>query len=60
MRIVFDVYWWTKGPISLRRVLRGLTFAWRSEFPEDEITLIVRRRHGDPADVPNGVQVVSS
>ena len=61
MRIVFDAFWWNEGPTSLRHVLREIVIAWSRCFPEDELTLVTRRRGAqDPGDVPAGVTVVTS
>lgn len=58
MRVVFDAYWWVAGPTSLRRVLRETVLAWAAAFPEDELTLVVQRRHVAAVDVPEGVRAV--
>lgn len=42
MRILFDAYWWMRGPISNRTVLRELITTWRALFPQDRLTLAVR------------------
>jgi glycosyltransferase involved in cell wall biosynthesis len=57
MRIAFDAYWWVEGPTSLQHVLRETVLAWRREFPDDELALVVRRRHlaAAAADAPAGV-----
>jgi glycosyltransferase involved in cell wall biosynthesis len=57
MRIAFDAYWWVEGPTSLRHVLRETVLAWRREFPDDELALVVQRRHlaAAAADAPKGV-----
>lgn len=44
MRILYDTYWWTSGPVSGRVVVREILRAWREEFPEDEFVLGVRPR----------------
>jgi len=43
LKVVFDAYWWVNGPPSLRHVLREIVAAWHSNFPHDELTLVVRR-----------------
>lgn len=62
MRVVFDAYWWVEGPTSLRRVLRETVLAWAAAFPEDELALVVRRRHlaAAAADVPAGVRLAAT
>ena len=62
MKVVFDAYWWVEGTPSLRHVLREIVFAWATRFPEDEIALVVRRRHLAAAadDTPAGAQLVAT
>lgn len=43
MKVVFDAYWWVSGPPSLRHVLREIVLSWSELYPEDELTLVVRR-----------------
>ena len=57
MKVVFDAYWWTSGPPSLRHVLREIVFAWNRTFPSDELTLVVRT---SATDVPEGASRVTS
>ncbi len=47
MRILYDTYWWSTGPVSGRVVVREVLRAWRAEFPEDEFVLAVRPRDRD-------------
>ena len=56
MKVVFDAYWWVAGPPSLRHVLREIVLGWGELFPEDELTLVVRRAHlaAAMADSPAG------
>ena len=42
MRVLYDTYWWTSGPISARMVVREILKAWLQEFPDDEFVLGVR------------------
>jgi glycosyltransferase involved in cell wall biosynthesis len=42
MRIVFDAYWWSEGPPSLRHVEREIILAWHRCFPGDEQVLVTR------------------
>jgi glycosyltransferase involved in cell wall biosynthesis len=62
VRVVFDAFWWVSGPTSLQRVLREIVLAWRATFPDDEIALVVPRKHLRDAleDVPPGVSVHGS
>ncbi|MEE3703896.1 hypothetical protein V2H43_10825, partial [Pasteurella multocida] len=56
MRILFDGYWWHTGPGANRTVQREMIRAWAARFPEDDLTVALRR--GAPADdLPEGVRV---
>lgn len=50
MKILLDAYWWHRGPTSLQRVVRLVALTWLSEFPNDEIILLVRK--ADPGQTP--------
>ncbi len=50
MKVLFDAYWWTSGPPSLRHVLREIVFAWHRAFPEDQLELVLRHAHRELAD----------
>lgn len=43
MRLLFDGYWWDRGPAANRSVQRELITAWAAEFPDDEIIVALRR-----------------
>lgn len=59
MRVVLDGFWWVRGTQSLRHVVRGFTEAWASRYPEDEIIIVVRRRHADAiGELPANVRAV--
>ena len=45
MRVLFDAYWWVAGQPSGRRVVDSLVRTWSAEFPGDELTVAVPRRH---------------
>ena len=42
MRVLYDTYWWSSGPVSGRVVVREILKAWMQEFPADEFVLGVR------------------
>lgn len=44
MRVLYDLYWWSSGPVSGRVVAREILGAWREAFPDDEFVLGVRPR----------------
>lgn len=52
MRVLFDAYWWTKGPTANRTVLREFVFAWERLFPDDQIILALRARDADVSGLP--------
>ena len=62
MKIVFDAYWWIKGPASLRHVLREIVFAWHREAPDDLIVVVVRAKHAADAreEIGTWAEVVES
>ncbi|MEX8058195.1 glycosyltransferase family 4 protein [Microbacterium sp. 16-032] len=60
MRVLFDAFWWHRGPIANRTVMREIVFGWSRRFPEDEILLAVRARHRDLVDVPPEGRVVTT
>ncbi len=57
MRVLFDAYWWSDGPISNRSVQREFILTWASLFPADQLVLALRR-DADASDVPSGARVV--
>lgn len=58
MRVLFDGFWWAKGPIANQTVMREITHGWIRAFPGDQILIAVRRAHRDQASVPQRAQVV--
>ena len=44
MRVLYDTYWWSSGPVSGRVVVREILKAWMQEFPRDEFVLGTRPR----------------
>lgn len=47
LRLLYDIYWWSTGPVSGRVVVRELLRAWREVHPQDEFVLAVRPRDRD-------------
>lgn len=62
MRVLFDGFWWVRGPVSNRQVLREFILAWAREFPEDELIVAVRRgdRGAAGAELPASVGIVGT
>ena len=46
MRILFDGFWWYRGPGANRSVQRDLITTWLELYPDDEVTVAVRRNGG--------------
>jgi glycosyltransferase involved in cell wall biosynthesis len=49
LRLIFDGYWWKRGPVSNAQVMRNIVRAWIHSYPGDE--LVVFTRKGDVAEV---------
>jgi hypothetical protein len=62
MRVLFDGFWWARGPVSNRQVLREFIFAWTREFPDDAVVVAVRRRDQQVAraELPATVGIVAT
>lgn len=56
MRVLFDGYWWHRGPGANRTVQRELVLAWAAAFPEDALTVALRA-DADPQDLPVGTAI---
>lgn len=59
MRVLFDGYWWDKGPTANRSVQRDIITEWARLFPTDDITVAVRAK-ARPADLPDTVGFAST
>ncbi|WP_347756889.1 glycosyltransferase family 1 protein [Agrococcus sp. ProA11] len=53
MRVLFDAYWWQRGPGANRTVQRELLLAWTRAFPHDEL-IVALRRDAEAAGLPDG------
>jgi hypothetical protein len=42
LRVLFDGYWWSYGPMSNRQVQREFVLTWMRLHPEDEISIAVK------------------
>jgi glycosyltransferase involved in cell wall biosynthesis len=61
VRIVLDAYWWVRGTQSLRYVVHGLIETWSAIHPEDELTIVVRRKHlREITSLPANVRLAST
>lgn len=56
MRILFDAFWWHRGPGANRTVQRELLLAWAQRYPDDEI-VVALRYDADPAGLPSDATV---
>ena len=45
LSVLFDAYWWQKGPPSGAMVLKEMVKAWSAKYPNDQITLAVPKPH---------------
>lgn len=57
MRLLFDGYWWERGPGANRTVQRELIAAWSRCHPGDEI-VVALRRGAEAGDLPQRASVV--
>ena len=62
MRILFDGFWWSRGPFSNQQVLREFIFAWEREFAQDELVVAVPTRNVAAArvEIPERVRLVQT
>lgn len=60
MRVLFDAYWWVRGPVSNRQVQREIVRHWVEEFPEDEAVLVLRHADAGVADLPGRAHAVTT
>lgn len=61
MRILFDGFWWLRGPVSNRHLMISMIKTWADTFPEDELMIAVRRRDfRDLVDLPAGARIVQT
>ncbi len=47
VRVLFDAYWWVRGPVSNKQVQREIVRHWVEEFPQDEAVLVLRHADAD-------------
>lgn len=60
-RVLFDAYWWDRGPFSNRAVQRALIHHWHERFPQDELVLAVRGGEvAVPSDLPPGARTIGT
>lgn len=65
MKVVFDGYWWHRGPISNQSVQRAMIATWAEQFPTDKLFVVappasdldVRREHHPSVTVVSGPSV---
>jgi len=61
MRILFDGFWWGRGPVSNRHLMISMVQTWSDLFPDDEIVVAVRRKDRDRlVGLPSGVTLVET
>ncbi|GAA1417351.1 glycosyltransferase family 1 protein [Agrococcus citreus] len=59
MRILFDGYWWQRGPAANRAVQRELILAWARAHPDDDL-VVALPVGADAAGLPPGAEVARS
>lgn len=59
MRVLFDAYWWQRGPGANRTVQRELLLAWARAFPDDDL-IVALRRDAEPGGLPEGASVATT
>lgn len=47
MRVLFDAFWWVRGPVSNQAILHDLVHTWLELYPGDEVVLATRHEHVD-------------
>lgn len=61
MRVLFDAFWWHKGPVSNRHLMISMIQKWAAFYPEDELVVALRKRDRDTVDgLPSRVRRVES
>lgn len=60
MRVLFDGYWWGRGPVSNRQVQREIVRHWVDAFPDDEAVLVLRHADAGAADIPPRATVLTT
>ena len=62
MRVLFDAFWWGRGPVSNRQVMREFVWAWAEQFPEDQLVAAVRSRDVGiaRAELPAEVRIIGT
>ncbi|TXK16045.1 glycosyltransferase family 4 protein [Microbacterium wangchenii] len=57
MRVLFDGFWWAKGPTANQTVMREFVLGWHRAFPGDELVVAVRRKHLTSIEMPTGIKL---
>ncbi|WJM15292.1 glycosyltransferase family 4 protein [Microbacterium arborescens] len=60
MRLLFDGFWWVRGPLANQTVMREFVHAWSRAFPGDELLVAIRRKHVAMFEEPEGVRPVTT
>ncbi len=62
MRILFDGFWWRRGPVSNAQVMREFVLAWHREFPDDDLHVAVPRDDLEPVRdrMPRGIRLIGT
>lgn len=62
LSVLFDGFWYVDGPPSQRHVVRELIASWSNRFPQDHLTVVVRRGRSADArrDLAHEVSIVET
>lgn len=61
MRVLFDAFWWRKGPVSNRHLMISMVQKWAELHPEDEMVIAVRAKDRGHLDgLPTNAQLVET
>ncbi len=61
MRVLFDAFWWERGPVSNRHLMISMITEWAELYPQDEIVVALREKDRDRAEgLPARARVVTS
>lgn len=61
VRVLFDAFWWERGPVSNRHLMISMITEWTELYPQDEIVVAMRKKDRDRASgLPARARVVTS
>lgn len=60
MRLLFDGFWWVRGPLANQTVMQEFVHAWSRAFPADELLVAIRRKHMAMFEQPDRLRAVTT